>query len=169
MAENVRSSLLVCSRQRASKVNVRLLRWMTRHLLQDLLHRDHYDLCVTLVADDRMTRLNQEHLRHQGTTDVITFDYNDPSRAEWIVGEIFISVEEACRQARRFRTEWTSEIARYVVHGILHLAGYDDQTPPDRKRMKRQEDTLLAKLDEKFNTAKLAGAAARPARHRSHA
>jgi len=66
-------------------------------------------------------------LRHAGATDVIAFDYS--IRASHLRGEIFICVDEALVQARRFRTTWQSESVRYVVHGVLHLLGFDDRRP----------------------------------------
>jgi len=154
----LRNSLLVLNRQRGIKVNTRLLRWMTRYLLESLLDCEQYDLAVIVIGDPEMTRLNREHLRHGGTTDVITFDYNDPAQPKRICGEIFVSIGQAAAQARQFRTNWPSELARYVVHGVLHLSGYDDTSPARRRRMKTAEDRLVKQLDREFRTSKLAGA-----------
>ncbi|MBM3835629.1 MAG: rRNA maturation RNase YbeY [Verrucomicrobia bacterium] len=65
-------------------------------------------------------------------------------------GEIFISVEDALRQARQFRTSWQAEVVRYVVHGWLHLNGFDDTTPRARKVMKRQENRLVGQIRRLF-------------------
>ncbi len=154
-------SLLVRNGQHEIKVNTRLLRAMTRHLLEQLLDFQDYDLCVTVVADTEMTRLNETYLRHGGTTDVITFDYNDPAQPKRICGEVFVSVEEAATQAARYHVTWHSELARYVVHGILHLSGYDDTAPGKRRRMKEAENRLLRALDSEFGTSNLAS---RPSR-----
>jgi rRNA maturation RNase YbeY len=151
----VRNLLLVRNRQRTRPVNTRLLRWMMRHLLQELLDIESYDLCVTLISDRAMTRLNEEHLRHAGTTDVITFDYNDPATPDRIRGEIFVSVDEAITQAKRFRTSWPAEVVRYVVHGILHLVGHEDGTAEQRRAMKRDENRFLKALDGEFRLEKL--------------
>ena len=111
-----------------------------------------------------MTRLNETFLRHKGSTDVITFDYAEqvdqasrlssprpqlalPGQARRLScllhGEIFVCLDEAVSQARRFHTTWQSELVRYVVHGVLHLLGYDDRDSRARRRMKAAEDALV--------------------------
>jgi probable rRNA maturation factor len=71
---------------------------------------------------------------------VLSFDYGEGQ------GELIISVECAVRQVRRYRTTPRRELALYVIHGILHLHGYDDQTPNDRRRMRTAERRLMARL-----------------------
>jgi probable rRNA maturation factor len=70
-------------------------------------------------------------------------------------GEIVICVDEALAQARRFRTPWQSELARYLVHGILHLRGFDDRRPAQRRKMKRAEDRFLRQLACRFDLRRL--------------
>ena len=91
-----------------------------------------------------MTRLNQQFLQHEGSTDIITFDHG--STPERLFGEMFICVAEAERQAKAFGTTWQAELRRYVIHGILHLRGYDDLEPAKRRVMKREENRLVRKL-----------------------
>ncbi len=109
-----------------------------------------YQLGFHLVGAEEMARLNREQLGHEGPTDVITLDYGPPPLARpdecWLCGEVFICVEVARRQSRAFRTSWQSELARYAVHGLLHLAGFDDRSPGQRRVMKREEDRLVAAL-----------------------
>lgn len=76
-----------------------------------------------------------------------------------IHGEMFVCVDEAVAQARRFRTSWQSEVVRYLIHGILHLLGHDDHRAEDRRRMKRAEDRLLHQLDQTFALRALAARA----------
>jgi len=77
------------------------------------------EVTVVLVSDRRMAAIHQQFLKIAGPTDVITF--HD--------GDIFVSVETAKRNARRFGTSLRDEIRLYVVHGFLHLQGFDDTTP----------------------------------------
>lgn len=147
------SQLLVRNRQRARPVRVPELRRLLTALLRDHLRLPSWELAVHLVDDAQMTRLNEHFLRHAGTTDVISFNHAVahvpvPERGARpaLYGELFVCVPEALRQARRYRTRWTQELARYLVHGTLHLLGYDDTTPAARRRMKREEDRLLRAL-----------------------
>jgi len=71
-------------------------------------------------------------------------------------GEIFICVDDAVAQAREFRTSWQSELARYLIHGILHLRGYDDLSAAARRRMKREENRLLRWIARQHPLSRLA-------------
>jgi probable rRNA maturation factor len=76
-------------------------------------------------------------------------------RRQHVHGEIFISIDDAKSQAREFRTSWQSELARYVIHGVLHLRGFDDLRPADRRKMKREENRLLKEIARLFPLSKL--------------
>ena len=147
-------SLALRNHQRRRCVDLRLLRRIVRTLLDDLLTVEQYNLGIFLAATPEMTRLNEKFLRHAGSTDVITFDYAE--RNDFFHGEIFVCVDEAVAQARRFRTGWQSELVRYVIHGVLHLRGFDDQRHGARLKMKREEDGLLREIGVRFALSKLA-------------
>ena len=163
--------VVVANRQRAQKINLRRLRQIIEALLPDFGF-ERAELDVHLVGVPEITRLNEQFLRHGDSTDVIAFDYADRSRADrpqpaarpgamrtscpTLHGEIFICVDEAVRAARRFRTSWQSEIVRYLIHGVLHLQGYDDSHPGARRKMKREEDRRLRALSRRFSLAQLA-------------
>jgi rRNA maturation RNase YbeY len=106
-----------------------------------------------------MAALNQRFLRHAGSTDVITLEYDEwerwPEDEEWTFGDIFICVDEAIGQARRFRTTWPRELVRYLIHGLLHLRGYKDSTRAARRLMKREENRLLKQIAGSFPLSKL--------------
>ena len=147
--------VLVRNRQRECRINARLLRGIVHSLLQDRLGLSQFHLGVHLVGEPEMVRLNEAHLRHAGSTDVITFDYGSSAKQGDLAGEIFICVPEAVTQARRFRVTWQAEIVRYAVHGALHLLGYDDQTAAARRGMKSRENSLLKQLQSDFTLGKL--------------
>jgi probable rRNA maturation factor len=88
---------------------------------------------VWLVSDRRMSRLHRQFLGQTGPTDVLTFQH----------GEIFISVETAKRQARAFGNSLTRELQLYIVHGLLHLNGFDDRTQPGARRMEKMQAKIL--------------------------
>lgn len=71
-------------------------------------------------------------------------------------GEIFVSVDEAILQMRKLGVNWQSEIVRYIVHGVLHLLGFDDARAAVRRKMKREENRLLRELSRRFSLAQLA-------------
>jgi probable rRNA maturation factor len=149
--------LALFNRQRTRAINLRLLRRVIRKILDE----GNYDLAVHIVNAEMMARLNRIHLRHAGSTDVITLDYREGGG--WLMGEIFVCVDEAVAQSAVYRTTWQQELARYVVHGVLHLRGYDDRRARARARMKRREDLLVAELARRFDLSKL-GAKTRLAR-----
>jgi probable rRNA maturation factor len=154
----------ILNRQRTRLIDTRQLRRILRTLLDDQLHLKAYELGITLVAAPAMTRLNETFLQHKGATDVITFDYSDsrdlrrrtPDPKCEIHGEIFICIDEAIIQARRFRTTWQAEVVRYFIHGILHLRGYDDHRSRERRRMKCAENRLVRLVSSRFPLSRLA-------------
>lgn len=147
------SQLVLRNQQRVRGVNLRLLRQVAESTLTQLVGVESYDLGIHLVAAPEMIRLNETFLHHAGATDVITFNYSE--RATALHGEIFICVDEAISQSRRFRTTWQSELVRYLVHGVLHLGGHDDAQLAARRKMKREEDRLLKQLAGCFPLSKL--------------
>jgi probable rRNA maturation factor len=168
-------NVAIANRQRTKKINTRLLRQVTEALLGELEIKNA-ELGINLVAAREMTLINETFLKHEGSADVITFDYAIPaaalvkarrrtssgknraftSAATDLHGELFVCVDEAIVQAKKFRTSWQSEIARYIVHGILHLLGHDDLKSNLRRRMKREENRLLRRLSNKFSLAQIA-------------
>jgi probable rRNA maturation factor len=123
----------VCSRQRR-KVHATRLRQLAEHALPA-----GYSLSIVLVDDQEMAKLNEQFHHTPGSTDVLSFDYGDGE------GEVIVSVDHAFAQARRYHTTPARELALYVAHGILHLCGYDDGTPAERRRMRAAERRLLTK------------------------
>ena len=146
--------LTIRNRQRTRAVDLRLFRNLGASLLAEFPQINDAELGVILVTAREMTQLNETFLRHAGSTDVITFDYAD--RVSGLHGEVFLCVDEAILQARRFRTIWQSELVRYLIHGVLHLLGHDDHRAAARRRMKREEGRLLKLLASRFALSRLA-------------
>jgi probable rRNA maturation factor len=152
--------IAISNRQRTKKVNVRWLQKITLALLSDLKLTDA-ELGIHLVGSREMARVNWQFLRHEGSTDVITFDHlaadsAPPTAKGRLHGELFICMDDAVAQATEFQTTWQSEVVRYGVHGVLHLLGHDDVRPGLRRKMKRQENRLLRRLEQRFSFADLA-------------
>jgi probable rRNA maturation factor len=146
----VSRTLVVRNRQRARPLNTKFLREIVRAVLVEELSRDNFEIGVSIIGEAAMTRLNECYLRHKGSTDVITFDYTDATRPKCLTGEIFVCLDEALSQAPRFRMTWPNELVRYIVHGFLHLSGYDDKTMAARQKMKREENRLMHRVAERF-------------------
>jgi probable rRNA maturation factor len=137
--------LTLRNQQRDCRIDPRALRTLVRTHLETQLGLASYDIAVHLVSSQRMAAINRKHLQHEGPTDVITFDYRPPHQDE-LHGELLICPAVALIQAREHRTSWESELARYIIHGILHLQGYDDHSPTTRRVMKREENRRLKAL-----------------------
>jgi len=101
-------------------------------------------ISLVFVGDRALARLHAERLGDPSPTDVISFDLG--SRGREIEGELYISVERAREIARVGRLSARRELALYVVHGCLHLAGHDDRSPVQRRRMIAAEQAVLAPL-----------------------
>jgi probable rRNA maturation factor len=144
--------IAVSNRQRAKKIDVRLLEKIATAALEEL-ELEAEEVSIVLVNAKEMASINEKFLNHEGPTDVITFDYQNTELR--IYGEIFVCLEEAKRQAKEFKTTWQAEVVRYVVHGILHLAGHDDLQPVARKKMKKEEGRLVRELSRRFALSKL--------------
>ncbi len=144
------NELVLRNCQRIQGIKLPLLRQMARHLLTELLQTAQFEIGIYVVSASEMARLNETFLKHPGSTDVITFQYDPPAASPSIHGEIFISIEDAMKQATPFRTSWQAEVLRYLVHGVLHLKGFDDTTASARKAMKRQENRLVGQLARMF-------------------
>jgi probable rRNA maturation factor len=95
--------------------------------------RKLHEVFVWLISDRRMASLHRKFMHQTGATDVLTFQH----------GEIFISVETARRNARAFGSSLAGELRLYVVHGLLHLHGFDDCTQPGARKMKRTQQKIL--------------------------
>ena len=151
-------SVKVCNRQRTRRINLVVLRQMMRWLADDGQEppgRATGQLCLHLIDATAMAELNEKFLGHAGSTDVISFDYRGSAGSNDWCGELFVSVDDAVACAPKYRASWQMELMRYVVHGMLHLRGYDDTRPAWRRAMKREENRRLKKLSRRYDLNKL--------------
>jgi probable rRNA maturation factor len=109
-------------------------------LLKKDLNFEISSLIINFVSAAKITLINSEFLDHHYS---ITFNYSDNLAV--LDTELYISAEDALENAARFRAAFEEEIIRLMIHGILHVSGFDDKTPSDRARMKRMENRLLNK------------------------
>jgi probable rRNA maturation factor len=139
----------VYNRQRKIRIPMKWLRTLAQVALPECLGRPsrgdaplpHLAVIeVTFVSDATIARVHRDFMDIPGATDVITFDH----------GEIVISTETARENAARYGRPFEEELARYVVHGLLHLNGYEDQEPADFSRMQRVQEEVLEVCLEKL-------------------
>jgi probable rRNA maturation factor len=149
--DGMRERVTVSNRQRRWKIDTGLVTRIAERALE-LTGGRHAQLGIVLVDDGAIARLNAQYHHTQGPTDVLSFDYGEGQR------ELIVSVERAVIQARRYRTTPGRELVLYVVHGILHLHGYNDLTAPQRRRMRVAERRLMSHLRNHFDLNRLAGA-----------
>ena len=104
------------------------------------------EISFIFCSDTHLLSINQQYLQHDTYTDIITFDYSKPSKSLPISGDIFISVERVMENANAFSKKTEDELYRVIIHGILHLLGFKDKTPGQKKKMREAENKCLKKL-----------------------
>lgn len=98
------------------------------------------DINVIFCSDPYILEVNQKYLQHDYFTDIITFDYCEGSV---LSGDLFISIDSVSENSVFYKTEFKDELDRVIVHGLLHLIGYDDHTEEDQKMMRFKENYYL--------------------------
>ncbi len=143
-----RSTLVVdvSDRQNVLRVSARgVERLVRRALVAEGI--EQAEIGIVLVDDRRIAAVHRRWLGLPGPTDVITFDLSagtaGPPQAGVLAGDIVVSTETARRMARTVGWTPRQELAYYVVHGVLHLTGYDDLTSADRRVMRARERAVM--------------------------
>jgi rRNA maturation RNase YbeY len=132
----------------------------TRHLSEDRLRAcvealletegaTLVDLSIVLTDHDTVHRLNREYLSHDYPTDVLSFSLRTPKEDADeaspipVDGEVYVDLDTAAERCAEFNATFEDEALRYVLHGVLHLVGYDDSTAAGREQMRAREDRYL--------------------------
>lgn len=102
------------------------------------------NISIIFCSDNYILDVNLKYLQHDYFTDIITFDYCEGDK---ISGDLFISVDSVRENSAFYGTDFNDELNRVMVHGILHLIGYDDHTKKDQKLMRAKEDYYLSLRD----------------------
>jgi probable rRNA maturation factor len=136
---------MIVNRQRRVPVAVQPLQQFYERVRRELQFPPE-SVTVQLVSDDAMARLNQTFRKKHGPTDVLSFPakHKRPSENEKYVGDIAISPETARRNARRFSRALSVEMRILILHGMIHLAGFDHES--DNGEMNRIERRLRRRL-----------------------
>jgi len=101
---------------------------------------------IILVDDNYIIKLNREFLNKNATTDVISFNLEDEPDAQ-LEGEIYANLEQIKRQSNDYQFTFRNELYRVIIHGLIHLVGFDDQTIEEKKIMTEKEDYYLTILE----------------------
>jgi rRNA maturation RNase YbeY len=131
----------------APKQKNTLMLWMQRVAKMHNCQIEQLDFIF--CSDDYLLNINQQFLAHDTFTDIITFDYSEPSKStsKAIVGEIYISIERVKENAKTFKTSYLNELHRVMIHGVLHLCGFKDKKAAEQVEMRAQEDVALKVLE----------------------
>lgn len=98
-------------------------------------------LSIVFCSDEYLLEVNQNYLKHDTFTDIITFDY---SELPHISGDLFISIDRVRENAKRYKVSAKEELHRVIIHGVLHLCGYKDKNDRDQQIMRKKEDDCLS-------------------------
>jgi probable rRNA maturation factor len=100
-------------------------------------------ITVVFCSDDHLLYLNRTYLDHDYFTDILTFNYTEGQSTE-LVGDLFISIDTVRSNASEYSASFIDELHRVIIHGMLHLAGLDDQSEATKAHMRHQEDVALS-------------------------
>ncbi len=99
------------------------------------------DVSIIFCSDNYILDVNMRYLQHDYFTDIITFDYCE---GKTLSGDLFISIDTVRENAAEYGATFEEELNRVIVHGLLHLIGYDDRTPEEAQEIHRKEDYYLS-------------------------
>jgi probable rRNA maturation factor len=127
------------------EVSFRIKNWKKiKELIQKVISKEGIisgDLSFIITGDIVLKEINKEFLKHNYYTDVICFNYGENGN---IKGEIYISIETVKRNAKNYKVSYSNELLRVLIHGVLHLCGYEDCNLEKRGEMRKLEDFWLS-------------------------
>jgi len=101
-----------------------------------------YCINYILCTDEQLHKINLDHLHHDTYTDIITFDYSD--KEDLLESDIYISLDRVKENSVEHGKTFNEELHRVMIHGILHLVGYNDKTAKEKEKMREKENTCLS-------------------------
>lgn len=122
------------------------IKWIKQIFIQEG-HKAFY-IQYVFCNDDKLLEINRKYLGHDYLTDIITFDYTN--ELDKIAGDIFISYDRVIDNAKKYKVSVIDELNRVIIHGVLHLLGYDDKTEHQRVKMRYKENYYLTLLKDKY-------------------
>jgi rRNA maturation RNase YbeY len=101
-------------------------------------------LSYTFVSDEALYQMNLQYLQHDTYTDIITFNLSESNQLP-LIGDVYISVDRVRENARQLQVPYAQELLRVIIHGSLHLSGFDDRTAAQKEEMRRLESHWMKK------------------------
>lgn len=139
-------SVSIQCRLKSVSVREATLRRVTGKLLR-LLDEAEVEVCIGLIGDTKMRRLNRTYRNKDRTTDVLAFAYREArTGVTFLLGDVVISIPAARRQAKAFSHSLDEEVLRLLIHGVLHLVGYDHERSRQQARRMRRKETELFEI-----------------------
>lgn len=121
------------------KNKIKLRNWINSAIEKE--NKTSGDISFIFCSDFYLLKLNKSYLKHDYYTDIITFDYSE--NQDVISGDIFISIQRVRENAKKFNKTFENEMHRVMIHGVLHLLGYNDANEKEKKLMTSKEDYYL--------------------------
>ena len=131
------TSIVVKNLNKKFRINERFIKKISKDILGILKKKKGLE--IVFLGDKQIKPLNKKYKKRNSPTDVLSFELGE-------LGEIIISSDTALKNSEIFHTSLEEEIVLYVIHGILHLFGYDDGTAREKGRMSKKEDVILEAL-----------------------
>ncbi len=149
-------SVRVTNRNKKHALNEAFVEKLSSEILRVLKRAKDAEIEVVFLDDKDIRKLNRQFKKEDMATDVLSFriDREEFGREKFL-GEVVISLDTAFRNSKLFGTDAEYEIIRYVIHGMLHLFGYDDQTEKDRSEMWAKQEKLLSELCKRESLSKV--------------
>lgn len=134
---NKKTGIVVKNLNKKFRINERFIQKIAKDILDILKKKKRLE--IVFLGDKEIKPINRKYKRRDAPTDVLSFELGE-------LGEVIISSDTALKNSKVFHNSFEEEIVLYVIHGILHLFGYDDETARARERMSKKEDVILGAL-----------------------
>lgn len=141
-------SIVVRNLNKKHRLNEKFIKKLTADILKVLRKPRSAELEIIFLSDSAMRLLNRRYKARNISTDVLSFELGE-------LGEVIISSDTALRNSRIFNTSFEEELVLYIIHGILHLFGYDDETAAAKNRMSKKENGIRERICGKENLSKV--------------
>jgi len=123
------------------KSKKQIISWINDSIIKE--NRISGDINIIFTSDKYLLEINKQYLKHNYFTDIVTFNYCEK---DTINGDIFISIDTVKNNSHRFDVKVSEELERVIIHGILHLIGYDDKNDEEKALMREKENYYLDRL-----------------------